>query len=298
KSLIITLVLLAIAFLLVCCCVIYYRFCLWPRRRSHPQQRPQTNETHDEFLDEHHHPVVEHHIWYINTIGLHPSIINSITMCKYKRGDGLVDGTDCSVCLNEFQEDEALRLLPKCSHAFHVPCIDTWLKSHTTCPLCRAPIVQTATMASSSESNTMNSGGNEETQLSTIEANEESEREMDSEVYELRIGAQEEGESAVENGRERSEDSIQAIRRSVSLDCLSALEISQALANVDSNGDSNTQLVTIPKRVGNHQSLQRLMASRSIEDSFQNGLSSLKRSYSCNGLFFLPRFIRKQNLSL
>ncbi|KAF1001522.1 hypothetical protein AG4045_000284, partial [Apium graveolens] len=50
-------------------------------------------------------------------------------------------GTDCSVCLTEFQDDETLRLLPKCNHAFHIPCIDTWLRSHTTCPLCRAGIV-------------------------------------------------------------------------------------------------------------------------------------------------------------
>lgn len=74
-------------------------------------------------------------------MGLHQSIINSITVCKYKRGEGLIEGTECSVCLNEFHEDETLRLLPKCSHAFHIPCIDTWLRSHTNCPLCRAGIV-------------------------------------------------------------------------------------------------------------------------------------------------------------
>ncbi|KAI3418623.1 RING-type domain-containing protein [Psidium guajava] len=72
--------------------------------------------------------------------GLDEAAIKSIAVCKYKRGDGLVDGTDCSVCLSEFREDESLRLLPKCSHAFHLPCIDTWLKSHSSCPLCRSNI--------------------------------------------------------------------------------------------------------------------------------------------------------------
>ncbi|XP_030470839.2 RING-H2 finger protein ATL52-like [Syzygium oleosum] len=73
--------------------------------------------------------------------GLEEAVIKSIAVCKYKRGDGLVEGTDCSVCLSEFQEDESLRLLPKCNHAFHLPCIDTWLKSHSSCPLCRSNIV-------------------------------------------------------------------------------------------------------------------------------------------------------------
>ncbi|PWA59965.1 zinc finger, RING/FYVE/PHD-type [Artemisia annua] len=78
--------------------------------------------------------------WNIPSKGLDKSIINSIEVCKYKKGDGLVSGMDCSVCLGEFQEDEKLRLLPKCSHAFHVHCIDTWLTSHSNCPLCRANV--------------------------------------------------------------------------------------------------------------------------------------------------------------
>lgn len=49
----------------------------------------------------------------------------------------------CSICLGEILEDDTLRLLPKCSHAFHVACIDTWLKSQSNCPLCRANIVST-----------------------------------------------------------------------------------------------------------------------------------------------------------
>ncbi|XP_019168232.1 PREDICTED: RING-H2 finger protein ATL52-like [Ipomoea nil] len=72
--------------------------------------------------------------------GLDETVIKSITVCKYRKGEGLVEGTECSVCLSDFQDDESLRLLPKCSHAFHLPCIDTWLKSHSNCPLCRANV--------------------------------------------------------------------------------------------------------------------------------------------------------------
>ncbi|KAJ8562571.1 hypothetical protein K7X08_031023 [Anisodus acutangulus] len=95
----------------------------------------------EDFVDENHGPVLDHPIWYIHTIGLPQSVIDSIPEFKYKKIDGLIDGVDCSVCLAEFEEDESLRLLPKCSHAFHVPCIDTWLSSHMNCPVCRAPIV-------------------------------------------------------------------------------------------------------------------------------------------------------------
>ncbi|RXH94440.1 hypothetical protein DVH24_024124 [Malus domestica] len=59
---------------------------------------------------------------------------------KYQKGVGLVlvgDGT-CPVCLDEFEEGEYLRTLPECSHSFHVPCIDMWLYSQPSCPVCRA----------------------------------------------------------------------------------------------------------------------------------------------------------------
>ncbi|CAM0903090.1 unnamed protein product [Alopecurus aequalis] len=72
--------------------------------------------------------------------GLDETLINKITVCKYRRGDVFVHTTDCSVCLGEFHDGESLRLLPKCSHAFHQQCIDTWLKSHSNCPLCRSNI--------------------------------------------------------------------------------------------------------------------------------------------------------------
>ncbi|WOL02765.1 RING-H2 finger protein ATL54-like [Canna indica] len=86
---------------------------------------------------------VDHHVWYIRTTGLDESTIAAITMFAYKGGEGVLGASDadCAVCLSEFREGEILRLLPKCGHAFHRVCIDTWLRSHVNCPLCRAPIV-------------------------------------------------------------------------------------------------------------------------------------------------------------
>ncbi|GJN34115.1 hypothetical protein PR202_gb22756 [Eleusine coracana subsp. coracana] len=47
---------------------------------------------------------------------------------------------DCAVCLTEFADADRLRLLPVCGHAFHLACIDVWLRSSATCPLCRAAL--------------------------------------------------------------------------------------------------------------------------------------------------------------
>lgn len=46
----------------------------------------------------------------------------------------------CVVCLSKFERKDKLRLLPNCCHAFHSECIDTWLLSNRTCPLCRATV--------------------------------------------------------------------------------------------------------------------------------------------------------------
>ena len=45
----------------------------------------------------------------------------------------------CSVCLEEFQDGESLRILP-CLHSHHVECIDKWLVLNATCPVCKASI--------------------------------------------------------------------------------------------------------------------------------------------------------------
>ncbi|KAF8380706.1 hypothetical protein HHK36_028196 [Tetracentron sinense] len=126
---------LASAFLLVS----YYTFISKYCGNSDRARRRENNDPGEELDDNplHNEP------WEVGTGGLDEALIKSITVYKYNKRNGSIEGTDCSVCLNEFQEDESLRLLPKCKHAFHLPCIDTWLKSHSNCPLCRATIVPT-----------------------------------------------------------------------------------------------------------------------------------------------------------
>ncbi|XP_054786521.1 E3 ubiquitin-protein ligase ATL6-like [Prosopis cineraria] len=57
------------------------------------------------------------------------------TIKNHKIGKGELE---CAVCLSEFEDHETLRLIPKCNHVFHPECIDAWLASHVTCPICRA----------------------------------------------------------------------------------------------------------------------------------------------------------------
>lgn len=52
-------------------------------------------------------------------------------------------GTECVICLSEFKGRQRLRILPKCQHGFHVKCIDKWLSSSSSCPICRQSLVDT-----------------------------------------------------------------------------------------------------------------------------------------------------------
>ncbi|XP_052208093.1 RING-H2 finger protein ATL40-like [Diospyros lotus] len=68
--------------------------------------------------------------------GLDPLAIASLPIFVFKQaGESRVD--ECAVCLSFLEDGEMARLLPSCSHAFHAECIDRWLASHPTCPICR-----------------------------------------------------------------------------------------------------------------------------------------------------------------
>ncbi|KAE8812347.1 E3 ubiquitin-protein ligase EL5-like [Hordeum vulgare] len=88
--------------------------------------------------------------------GLSPTAVAALPSFLYRRGvavrgnddsDGRGEGSgggrgwaQCAVCLSLVKEGEVVRQLPACMHLFHVGCVDTWLHSHSTCPLCRATV--------------------------------------------------------------------------------------------------------------------------------------------------------------
>ncbi|KAL1189869.1 putative RING-H2 finger protein ATL37 [Cardamine amara subsp. amara] len=73
--------------------------------------------------------------------GLNKDMIESFPSFLYSEVKGLKigkGGVECEICLNEFEDEETLRWMPPCSHTYHAKCIDVWLSSRSTCPVCRA----------------------------------------------------------------------------------------------------------------------------------------------------------------
>ncbi|KAL1566214.1 RING-type E3 ubiquitin transferase [Salvia divinorum] len=81
-----------------------------------------------------------HQLFRLHDSGLDQSLIDALPLFYYKDIIGLKDPFDCAVCLSEFSSLDKLKVLPNCSHAFHIHCIETWLLSNSTCPLCRSLI--------------------------------------------------------------------------------------------------------------------------------------------------------------
>ena len=54
-------------------------------------------------------------------------------------GGGSGEDNTCAVCLEEPAPGEMVRRL-RCLHAFHLACIDTWLRSSRLCPVCKMTV--------------------------------------------------------------------------------------------------------------------------------------------------------------
>lgn len=81
-------------------------------------------------------------------MGLSPTNIKEIPTFAYQRnhhglnnGNGCDNaGLRCAVCIATVHDGDMVRQLMMCKHVFHTNCIDTWLPSHSTCPMCRADV--------------------------------------------------------------------------------------------------------------------------------------------------------------
>ncbi|KAK8550821.1 hypothetical protein V6N13_119324 [Hibiscus sabdariffa] len=74
------------------------------------------------------------HVWAPHK-GLDPTTLGSLPVYSF-RGNAKYQ-IDCPICLGEFEENQCIKTIPHCQHVFHVECIDTWLSSHVSCPVCR-----------------------------------------------------------------------------------------------------------------------------------------------------------------
>jgi hypothetical protein len=74
------------------------------------------------------------------SMGLDRAVVEALPTFEYKAAAMAKKTTamECAVCLEDFEDAEVGRTLPKCGHSFHLDCIDMWLHSHSTCPLCRS----------------------------------------------------------------------------------------------------------------------------------------------------------------
>eukprot|EP00249_Psilotum_nudum_P015724 c25489_g2_i1 orf=250-1566(-) len=70
--------------------------------------------------------------------GMDPLLIDLFPTIKYSQ-DAITSREDaaCIICLGGYEDKDLLRILPQCGHAFHVKCIDSWLRQQATCPICR-----------------------------------------------------------------------------------------------------------------------------------------------------------------
>jgi hypothetical protein len=59
---------------------------------------------------------------------------------QYRSGAAAIE---CPVCLELLNAGEIVRALP-CCHSFHIDCIDPWLSSHHTCPVCKHDLLRQA----------------------------------------------------------------------------------------------------------------------------------------------------------
>jgi hypothetical protein len=51
---------------------------------------------------------------------------------------------ECSICLSALVAGDKVKALPPCGHRFHPGCVDDWLRSHPSCPLCRTLLIPAA----------------------------------------------------------------------------------------------------------------------------------------------------------
>nr|XP_027070929.1 E3 ubiquitin-protein ligase ATL9-like [Coffea arabica] len=81
-------------------------------------------------------------------VGLDATTIKSLPMFTH-RSSVYIDTSinhnnfkrsECCICLGLYEDEDVLKVMPDCLHIFHSDCVDEWLRSRSTCPLCRSSL--------------------------------------------------------------------------------------------------------------------------------------------------------------
>ncbi|EES18370.1 RING-H2 finger protein ATL66 [Sorghum bicolor] len=59
----------------------------------------------------------------------------------------------CSICISALVAGEKVKVLPPCGHCFHPDCVDAWLRSQPSCPLCRCLLAASVAAAKADGAN-------------------------------------------------------------------------------------------------------------------------------------------------
>ncbi|XP_071694022.1 RING-H2 finger protein ATL58-like [Rutidosis leptorrhynchoides] len=76
-------------------------------------------------------------------LGMKKELREMLPVIVFKESFSVTDAL-CSVCLGDYEAEDRLQQIPACKHAFHAECIDSWLSTHTTCPLCRLSLLSSS----------------------------------------------------------------------------------------------------------------------------------------------------------
>ncbi|KAK7303766.1 hypothetical protein RJT34_14681 [Clitoria ternatea] len=121
---------------LMLCLHVYARWYLIRARRRQLRRNRHRRHTQLVFYNDANNPTTV----IAASRGLDATVIASLPVFSYDPKTQSETPPECAVCLSEFELGETGRILPKCKHSFHIDCIDMWFHSHSTCPLCRAPV--------------------------------------------------------------------------------------------------------------------------------------------------------------
>ncbi|XP_063696360.1 RING finger protein 44 isoform X2 [Culicoides brevitarsis] len=98
--------------------------------------------------------------------GLTRAEVDQLPSYKYEPETHTGDQTSCVVCMCDFEARQSLRVLP-CSHEYHAKCVDKWLRSNRTCPICRGNASDYFDTATTTTSSSAGSSGSSSPSSST-----------------------------------------------------------------------------------------------------------------------------------